>query len=257
MSLSLRNIAVAASVFIAPFALSACGGATADSEASADAKTEKPAPAKATDKGQARDNDMVIGDKDAPVTVIEYASVTCGGCAVAHATILPELKTQYIEKGLVKLVFREYPKAPASLVNQSFLGSVLARCAGEKSGDEAYFAVIDALLKTQRGWIGGDTEAELKKIAAQAGLNNEDFDQCLTRQDIVDLINDNIVEAENDYQITGTPSFVINGELTRIGSFDSLKKAVDPLLGDKAPKAEPEETASEESAEEPAPASDN
>ncbi|MEM9706507.1 MAG: thioredoxin domain-containing protein, partial [Pseudomonadota bacterium] len=163
-------------------ATSADGAQTAQASAGAGGATSQDAP-------DPRPTDQVLGAETAPVTLIEYASVTCGGCARAHETIIPDLKSQYVDTGKVRFVFREYPKAPASLVNQSFLGSIIARCAAEKGGNDAFFLVIDALLKNQRTWIFGDTEAELTKIASQAGMDKEAFDACLTRQDLLDVIN--------------------------------------------------------------------
>ncbi|MEL7488425.1 MAG: thioredoxin domain-containing protein, partial [Pseudomonadota bacterium] len=81
----------------------------------------------------------------------------------------------------------------------------------------------------------GDTEGELTKIAAQAGMDKPAFDACLQRQDLLDLINANVDEAEQAYKIPGTPSFVLDGDVVRIGSFDDLAEKIDAALGDDAP----------------------
>ena len=227
MSMMIRS-----ALFAAPFLLVACGGASSDDGASTG---DTGSIAATVGGGVIHGNDMILGDKNAPVTLIEYASVTCGGCAAAHRTIIPELKSNYVDTGKVKFVFREYPKAPAQLSNQSFLGSVIARCAAEKGGEEAYFVVIDALLKQQQTWIFGDTEGELTKIASQAGMDREAFDACLQRQDLLDVINTNVDEAETAYKIPGTPTFILDGEIVRVGSFEDLASKIDEKLGEDAP----------------------
>ncbi|MBY0422593.1 MAG: DsbA family protein, partial [Parvularculaceae bacterium] len=129
----------------------------------------------------------------------------------------------------------------------AYIGGVLARCAAERGGAEAYMAVLSSLFRNQRpadqtkSWIfGADPKGELLKIAAQAGMDATQFEACLKRQDLVDLINKNVKEGDEKYKITGTPSFVINGKLTRIGSLDDFQKAIEAAGGKPAapqPKA--------------------
>jgi len=234
MSNILRACALAASFL----AVAACGASSDGGQAASGSQAAGGASGAEPGKGLARASDMVLGDDSAPVTVIEYASVTCGGCAQAHETIIPDLKSEYVDTGKVRFVFREYPKAPPSFVNQSYLASIMARCAADKGGKEAYFLIIDALLKTQRVWITGDTEAELKKIFQQAGLSNDYYDACLKRQDLLDIITANVEEAENTYEIPGTPTFLVDGEIVRVGKFAELKAAIDEALGEESASAE-------------------
>ena len=181
-------------------------------------------------------SDMVIGDPDAPVTIIEYASVTCPGCAAFHSNILPKLKEQYIDTGKAKLIFREFPTPP---VEFSYIGSLLARCAADKSGKDSYFLIIDALFKNQRNWIyGDDPKLELTKIASQVGMDEEQFDACLKRQELIDAMNERIEEARTKYDVSSTPSFVINGEPTRISKLEDFTAAVDKALGVETTPAE-------------------
>lgn len=202
-----------------PFLLVACGGASS-SESGSD--SEKAA------KSASERTEMTMGADDAPVTVIEYASVTCPGCAAFHQSIFPDIKRDYIDSGKVRFVFREFPTPPQGL---SYVGSVLARCAAEKGGDEAYFLVLNSLFQTQRTWIGENAQAELKKIAAQAGMDETAFDTCLQRQDLVDLINQNVEEGTEKYGINATPSFVLNGEkLPAIRSADDMRTHLDEAL---------------------------
>lgn len=226
-SLTAKSLVMALAVL-----MTACGGASSDSSVSAAAQSDE------TSQNQAETgstgaasvgDDMVLGAADAPVTVIEYASVTCPGCASFHATTFPALKEKYIDSGQVKLIFREFPTPP---VDFSYIGSVLARCAGEKNGAEAYFVVIDALLKNQRTWIyGDDPKLELLKIAGQAGMDEPAFDACLARQDIIDAMNERIEEGRTKFNIQSTPSFVVDGEPTRFGNQDAFFAILDEKLG--------------------------
>lgn len=213
-----------------PFFAVACSGANSESP-----KAETGAEAKeiTTEKAATGDlvgaNDMVLGDANAAVTVIEYASVTCPGCASFHATILPSIKEKYIDTGKVKLIFREFPTPP---VEFSYIGSVLARCAAEKSGPDTYFLMIDSLLKNQRTWIyGEDPKLELLKLASQVGMDEADFDSCLKRQELVDAMNERIEEGRTEYDINSTPSFVLNGEKINIRSVEDFEAALDAELG--------------------------
>ncbi|MEM9169512.1 MAG: thioredoxin domain-containing protein [Pseudomonadota bacterium] len=234
-----------AALLAAPlFVLAACAD---DSLADAPKKAgDAAAAAPDVDAETVLPSDKVVGSADAPVTVFEYASVTCPGCAAAHAQLLPDIKKEFVETGKVRIVFREYPKAPSSLERQSYLGSLIARCAADKSGDKAYFAVIENLLATQRTWITGDTYAELKKIAVQAGLNDTEFDDCVkTREDLLQVINKNIDIAENTHKLTGTPTFFIGEKKLNVGK---LREELYEALGEEPPA----EDVAEEAGAEPA-----
>lgn len=213
-----------AALMAVPFLLAACGGGSENGE------TANSLPTKAETKAGKvlSESDMVIGAADAPVTMIEYASVTCPHCASFHETIYPGIKEKYIDTGKVKLAFREFPTPPQGL---SYVGSVLARCAAEKGGSDAYFLVLGTLFKTQKTWIyGEDPRLELVKIAGQAGMDETAFDACMQRQDIVDLINANVKTGSDKYGIESTPSFVIDGEKIVIRSQEDLEQKLDAAL---------------------------
>lgn len=225
--------AVRAALIAVPFLLAACGnGGAADKNAGA-GDAAAPAKTEAKSDDLLSLTDMVIGHKDAPVTVIEYASVTCPHCATFHETIFPGIKEKYVDTGKVKFAFREFPTPPQGL---SYVGSVLARCAAEKGGPDAYFLIIGTLFKTQKTWIyGEDPQLELVKIAAQAGMDEAAFDACIERQDLVDLINRNVGEASEKYRVDSTPSFVVNGEkLPSIRSQEDFEAKLDAALADAA-----------------------
>ncbi len=182
--------------------IAACGDASSDNgkEAAKTPAGEKGAEIFATD--------MVLGDPKAPVTLIEYASVTCPHCATFNEQIMPAVKEKFVATGKVKLIFREFPTAPA---NYSLIGSVLARCAAEKSGQEAYFLVTDALFRAQHEWIKDNPKPELVKIVSQAGMDEAALDQCLERKELIEIINDNAKSGMEKYNVQGTPSFILNG----------------------------------------------
>jgi protein-disulfide isomerase len=172
--------------------------------------------------------EMALGDPAAKVTIVEYASVTCPHCAAFHENIFPAIKKNYIDTGKVRFVFREFPTAPTSI---AVAGSMIARCAADKGGLDAYFLVLDALFKTQDTWIyQGDTRTELIKIASQAGMDEDAFDACLNRQELIDLINKNIREGREEYEINSTPSFVINGQTRHFSTVEDASKVIDEAL---------------------------
>lgn len=236
MTLTFRLAAVAALLLAA-----ACGGAKTDKSAKTEPAKAATTAAATTSSPAAGRNDIVIGKADAPVTVIEYASATCPHCAAFHETVFPQVKEQLIDTGRIKLVFRELPTPPAEF---AYIGGVLGRCAAERNGADAYMMVLGTLFRNQhpqdasKSWIfGSDPRGELLKIAAQAGMDATQFEACLKRQDLVDLINANVKEAEEKYKITGTPNFLFNGKLVRIGSYEDFRKAVDEAEGKPAPAA--------------------
>lgn len=192
---------IRALLLIAPILAAACGNASSEI-----GKTDAKAPAH-KDVALAA-TDMVLGDPKAKVTLIEYASVTCPHCAAFNEQVMPGIKEKYISTGKVKLVFREFPTSPA---NYSLIGSVLARCAADKSGPEAYFLVTDALFRSQQTWIKDNPKPELVKIVAQAGMDEAALDKCLKRQELVEVINNNAKEAMEKYDISGTPQFILDG----------------------------------------------
>ncbi|MHA7872707.1 MAG: thioredoxin domain-containing protein [Hyphococcus sp.] len=156
--------------------------------------------------------------------------MTCPHCATFHETVYPEIKEKYVDTGKVRFVFREFPTAPAEL---SVVGSMLARCAADKSGDDAYFLVLGSLFRNQRTWIYADSPRdELLKIASQAGMSEADFDACVKRKELLDLINKNINAARDNYNIQATPSFVIDGQLRSISTVEAFSEALDEALAE-------------------------
>jgi protein-disulfide isomerase len=148
--------------------------------------------------------DMVMGDPDAPVEIIEYSSMTCPHCAAFHTETLPTIKERYIDTGKAKLVFREFP-----LDRVALNASAIARCAGEDS----YFSFVDVLYRTQNQWAhAADPTAELKKIVHMGGLDPAMVDTCLEDQSIIDGILAVRLNGDQTYEIRSTPTFIIDGE---------------------------------------------
>lgn len=238
---SLMLTLTARSALIALALLAAgCGGASSEpgtktANKAAAAKAESAV--KATSEKGARP-DIILGKADAPVTIIEYASPTCPHCAAFHETVFPEIKAKYIDTGMAKLVFREIPTPPQ---NMAFVGSLLARCAAEKRGNDAYFMVLSTLFKTghpqdmTKSWIfGNDKMGDLLKIAGQAGMDQAQFEACMKRQDLIDLIEANSKEAGEKYDITGTPSFVIDGKKSTARTTEEFGQAIEAAHKSKA-----------------------
>ncbi len=195
--------------------LIACGKSNADADTApanaaaaktGTAETDVPAPRLGDSLALA---EMTLGSEDAPVTVIEYASVTCPGCAYFHQTIYPKLKSDYIETGKVKFIFREFPTPPQQL---AYLGFLLSRCSADSKGAPAYFAMIDTLFKNQKTWVSEGYKDELLKYAAQTGMNEDGYLACIARQEIIDRINANITSGVDEYDVSSTPTFILNGE---------------------------------------------
>ncbi|MEQ8966494.1 MAG: DsbA family protein [Azospirillaceae bacterium] len=167
--------------------------------------------------------DFVKGDADAPVTVIEYASLTCGHCASFHTDTLPGLTDRYLDPGHVRLVFRQFP-----LNRVDLQAGMLARCLPE----DRFFGFVDVLFKTQSTWAGAqDPTAALAQLGRTAGLSDARIEECLADQDLADRIVQVRLEAEAAYQISATPTFVIDGEAfagNRPLSF--FAEQLDPLI---------------------------
>ncbi|MEM9422790.1 MAG: DsbA family protein [Pseudomonadota bacterium] len=172
---------------------------------------------------------MAMGSEDAPLTIIEYASLTCPGCAVFHAQILPEIKEKYIDTGKVRFEFREFPTPPKNL---AYAGSYLARCAATTKGSPAYFAMIDTLFKRQQDWAYSPTPGEtLEEIAAQAGINREALQDCFFREDVKSAVRANVNAGIEAHKVGQTPTFIVNDKHFDWGrSASNMADAIDAEL---------------------------
>lgn len=171
-------------------------------------------------------DDMVLGAADAPVTLIEYASVTCPHCAAFHEEVWDQLKTNYIDTGKVRFVFREYPTAPAPV---AVAGFQVARCGGASS--EQYFARIGAIFRTQQSLFqslqvdGG--RQYFVNLGSEAGLTQEQTLACISDESGSERVRET-VEGGNAFGITGTPTFILNGEkFDQAPTYENLARAID------------------------------
>jgi protein-disulfide isomerase len=168
--------------------------------------------------------EMTLGDPKAPVTVIEYASMTCPHCAHFSMTTFPELKKRYIDTGKVYFIFREFP-----LDELATAGSMLARC----SGKENYFPLIETLFASQRDWVVQRPRTPLLGIVKQTGMSEETFDSCLANQQMAQGIEKVRGNASSKFGVSSTPTFFVNGKLVSGDvSIDDMAKEFAPYLKD-------------------------
>jgi protein-disulfide isomerase len=169
--------------------------------------------------------DMALGPANAPVTVTEYASMTCPHCAAFNENVFPKIKSEYIDSGKVRYVFREFP-----LDIKAAAGSMLARCIA-KDDSGKYFAVIDLLFKQQNDWVTKNTTETLTRIGKQAGLSQQAVEDCLKDQALLDKIAADQKFANEVLKVNSTPTFFINGEMIRgETSFEEFDKKIKSLL---------------------------
>ena len=170
--------------------------------------------------------EMVQGEEDAPIELIEYASFTCPHCATFHADVYPELKINYIDKGLVKFIYRE-----VYFDKYGMWASMIARCAGS----DRFFGMTDQIYRKQSDWARAESDlaivTQLRKIGLLAGLDESQLNACL--QDglklraLVEWYSEN---AKRD-EIKSTPTLVINGEKHSNQSYEQLTEILDEILG--------------------------
>jgi protein-disulfide isomerase len=166
--------------------------------------------------------DVWQGSKDAPVTIIEYASMTCSHCAHCHETTYPTLKSKYIDTGKVRFTLREFPFDPLAMA-----GFMLARCAGDKRE-----AMIGLLFAQQKNWAFSDKPLQgLTALVRQTGMSQEKFDACLQDKALYANINQVFEKASKQFRVDSTPTFFINGK--KVGgalSPEEMDKHLEPLL---------------------------
>ena len=150
------------------------------------------------------ENDLIIGDINAPITIIEYASLSCIHCKDFHTNTLPQIIKEYVDTKKVKIVFRDFP-----LNYPALMGSMLLQCI-EKNIRYNY---LSALFILQSDWVKKDNEVsknELFKIMQTGGMTKNQFDECLNNQDVEQKILQGLMDAQNEFKIRTTPSFLIN-----------------------------------------------
>ena len=171
--------------------------------------------------------DMVLGDENAPIEMIEYASFTCPHCARFHADVYPQLKADYIDTGKVKFIYRE-----VYFDRFGLWGSMIARCAGP----DKFFPFANVLYEEQREWAGSGDPAvvieNLRKMAKLAGMTDETLDACMSDAEMAQsLVGWYQANAERD-DVSSTPTFIIGGEKYSNMAYEEMKTVLDEKLGD-------------------------
>jgi protein-disulfide isomerase len=167
--------------------------------------------------------DLTFGSPNAPITLVEYASLTCPHCAAFHNNVLPQLRQKYIATGKVRLVLREFP-----LDNLAAAAAMLGRCAGESKA----FALFAVLYARQTEWaFVAKPVPELFRFAKFADFTKTSFDTCLKDQKLLDDVAAVRARASKEFGVTVTPTFFVNGQrLERGATFEDFEKAFAPLL---------------------------
>ncbi len=201
LAISRRHF-VAAGSFL-PFAATAATGILAPREAQAA-------------KPQILESDHVLGFPTAPVTIIEYASLTCGHCGNFHNHTFGDIKKDYIDTGKVKFVYRHFP-----LDRFAFIAAILSECAGD---DSKFFEMIDVLFTQQEVWTRQEDPAlALIEIGGNNGVALEEFVNCLTNQEMVDAIASESLIGSSQFGVDSTPTLFIQGEkYEQSRSFEAL-----------------------------------
>lgn len=228
---SRRQIVGSLALLPAAALLASCSDAAGPAQAQSDATTTGATEAAPDSRGTVDMEKLlapgplpekVYGEAGAPVTIVEYASMTCGHCAAFHTTTFPELKSKYIDTGKVKLIMREFPFDP-----RAEAGFMLARCSQDK-----YFAMVDVLFRQQESWVRvQDARAALLQIARLAGFSQDSFEACLTDQKLLMDVRAVKDRGEKEFGVDATPTFFIGGKkyagAMSIGEFSAI---IDPLL---------------------------
>jgi len=153
------------------------------------------------------ENDFVIGEENAPITIIEYSSLSCSHCASFHNDTLGYLKKEYVDTGKVKIVFRDFPFNYPAL-----LGSMVLRCIP----NEVKYDYMNVLFQLQTQWVVNEnvkSTQEIFKIMQSGGMTKVEFDTCISNTDLENEILTGVMAAQNEFNIRSTPSFLINGGL--------------------------------------------
>jgi protein-disulfide isomerase len=167
-------------------------------------------------------DDIPLGSPTAPVTIIEYASMTCPHCAAFANTVFPKLKEKYVDTGKVRFIMREYP-----LDQLAAAAFMLARCAGP----DKYYPLIETLFQQQPKWAVRQPIPPLLAIAKQAGFTQQSFEKCLNDAALLNKIQEERDIGSTKFKVDATPTFFINGQrYSGEMSIADLDKLLEPLL---------------------------
>ena len=167
-------------------------------------------------------DDRILGNPDAPITIVEYASLTCPHCAHFTNEVLPELKKKWIDTGKAKLVLRDYP-----LDEPALRAAMIARCAPP----DRYYAYIDTFFGSQEKWVTArDYRDALSRLVKLGGMSREEFDNCLKNTALENKIVEDRLIASKELDVNSTPTFFINGtKFTGAPTVEEFDKALSGL----------------------------
>jgi len=184
-------------------------------------------PISATTVLEVTEDDFVVGDKNAPVTIIEYASLSCSHCADFHNNTLNDLIKEYVDTGKARIVFRDFPFNYPAL-----LGSMVLRCIPE----DVRYDYMNALFRLQQKWVvreNAKSTQELYKIMQSGGMTKEEFETCTNNVELENTILQALIAAQNEFNIQSTPSFLINGNLVEGNkSIKEFRQIIDKILSE-------------------------
>jgi protein-disulfide isomerase len=166
--------------------------------------------------------DRVLGKQDAPITIVEYASLTCPHCAHFDQDVLPQLKQKWIDSGKAKLVFRDFP-----LDQSALLAATVARC----EPPDRFYGFVDTLFKTQEEWgAAKDPRTALQRLAQLGGMNKQEFTSCIDNKAGQDKVVQSRFVAANQLGVDSTPTFFINGsKFEGAPTLEAFEKALSSL----------------------------
>lgn len=220
--------------------LAACGNAEPTTDGTSTSTTASTAERTSFE----RPDDHAIGRVDAPLVVVEYASVTCPGCAFWHQNVYPELKARYIDTGKVRFVFREFLTGNPQLAEAGFK---IALCADPDNYFQNIKLQFDRLQQINQMAQTGNARTAYVNLAKASGLSEEEFATCMANEAHRDLINSKM-EQGFDEGVASTPAFFINGEPAKIGSIEAMDEVLMGLLGETPAEVTDEDAPAEESA---------
>ena len=167
---------------------------------------------------------IIVGNKDAKITIIAFESLTCSHCANFHKNVYPELKKEYLDTGLAKIEFRHFPLDIAA-----FNASKVAQCNNDGNAD-----ILESLYANQQKWVKGSSIEEANKNL-QIFLKNEgfsiDFESCVNNKNIEDFVLNDRIEGAKNFKISSTPTIIINNEkFEKKLNYKNLKKALEKMI---------------------------
>ena len=167
---------------------------------------------------------IIVGNKDAKITIIAYESLTCSYCANFHKNVYPELKKEYLDTGLAKIEFRHFPLDIAA-----FNASKVAQCKNDGNAD-----IMESLYANQQKWVKGSSIEEANKNL-QIFLKNEgfsiDFESCVNNKNIEDFVLNDRIEGAKNFKISSTPTIIINNKkFEKKLNYKNLKKALEKMI---------------------------